>query len=462
MSQPALKRVNTKNFSGNKQDGVKIFNIYIMLHGTELWDEKLKYHKQDTNTDVEEKRYIRSYAPTHKHAVPASTDRMDVEEKEKTGIHVRIFSYIGMAGVINVCNILTTSIFNRNMLEKINKELNDSENKKSSYSIIHEKMQSQREDVYNFIKNSKNDNKMTREVVENQQNIRTSNPILDKIYTNDSDIYSSKFGIFCQLSDNQIGNIIQFNYVIDNILNNDDLSDNIKKRFTDLILDTIIFNIKHLRVESSNIDEVEQSETDDKTKINIEDDVDEKKDKESENLISSLKNKNLSFKHKENKITITDDKKQYNIKYKFIMTDIDFSISDFNYKLCVIGDLNLQKIYLSDIINFFIEVGCNVLNIIDSSCRIVYDNTNKIIDDKRLIEFQEDELTQTNINYNLGGKIINKKNLDETKNRKTKNRKTKNRKTKNRKTKNRKTKNRKKLEKFKKLSLKKVYYSKKV
>lgn len=117
---------------------------------------------------------------------------------------VRIFSYAGYAGNINSCNTFLRNINGKNMLIEINNKLRDVNNKESSYSIIHEKMQSERETIKQQFFNIDIDNNDTKVVkfkksIDEEKNIRTYNPIIDKKYGLKLDEYNDdSFGIFIE------------------------------------------------------------------------------------------------------------------------------------------------------------------------------------------------------------------------------------------------------------------------
>ena len=185
-------------------------------------------------------------------------------------------------------------------------------------------------------------------------------------------------------------NIISYENVI-TIINNENLSQDIRDRFHFLLTNTIISNYQISDI-------IHQYYTNVKDKI-IEDDdgFDTKKleffyDYKHDDII-------ISYKH-----TLLDDAPGISPEF---LTEKIYGISVFKYKL--------NMIYLSDIINLCSELGIKVLNIIDWSCRTVslnYEPDNDLAyDDSKVIELHEREFAETNINSLLGGKIKRKKNL---------------------------------------------------
>ena len=397
---PKLQRQPTNTYDGSpiKYEKKNIVTLFVLLHGIELKGLNIKDELFN-----------------------------DTFKKED----VRIFSYAGHPGNINRCNSYMSSKNGKNMLIEINNKLRDVNNKESSYSIIHEKMQSQRETIkQDNIDIDINDTKVVKfkKSIDEEKNIRTYNPIIDKEYgLNLDDYYDDSLGIFIEGSEfikglefikgsefiegseNNIINIISLDFVINFILKKEELSlsPEIKKTFTQLLIITILTNIINSKFNGPfELEDDEVKDEGNTVYVDVKDIIKliiENKD---------LKNINFDYDYKKNKsgdklniLKIVINKKKY-ILNKGSQTH------------------KLMDINLSDIIKLCSELGVNVLNIIDASCRVVkHARTYEDVDEASIQKLQEEEFDETNINRNRGGKTIKQKHLYKTKNRKTKNRK---------------------------------------
>ena len=362
---PKLLRQSTKTYEEEKYiNDDSIANLYIALHGIEFLEDELIFPPEINKDDV------------------------------------RIYSYIGKAGRCNLGNFYNKEATASTFLQEINSKMKSNPDT-SSYNIIRDQMQTTARQemeaissgmVSGKLKSSSDEKNIFIEHVSRGENIRTYNPIINKRYSSRNT--RGEGGIFVEVKaqdgTSYIENIISYENVI-TIINNENLSQNIRDRFHFLLTTTIISNHQISDI-------IHQYYTNVKDKIIKDDDgIDTKKleffyDYKHDDII-------ISYKH-----TLLDDAPGISPEF---LTEKIYGISVFKYKL--------NMIYLSDIINLCSELGIKVLNIIDWSCRAVslnYEPDNDLAyDDSKVIELHEREFAETNINSLLGGKIKRKKNL---------------------------------------------------
>ena len=364
---PKLSRQSTNTYEEIKDINYdSIANLYIALHGNEFLEDEIIFPPEINKDDV------------------------------------RIYSYIGKAGQCNLGNFYNKEETASTFLQEINYKMKSNPDT-SSYNIIRDQMQTTARQemeaissgmVSGKLKSSSNEKNIFIDHVRKGENIRTYNPIINKRYSSKNT--HGEGGILAEIKaqdgTSYIENIISYENVI-TIINNENLSQNIRDRFHFLLTDTIISNHQISDI-------IHQYYTNVKDKF-IKDDgvIDTKKleyfyEHEEDDIIISYKYTLL-----DNDPDISPD-----ISPEFLTEKI-YGINVFKYKL--------DRICLTDIINLCSELGIKVLNIIDWSCRPVslnYKSDNDLAyDDPKVIELHKREFNETQINRLLGGKTRRKK-----------------------------------------------------
>lgn len=403
---PKLSRLSTKTHEEeNNINNDDIVNLYISLHGSEILEDKIIF--------------------------PSDINKKDV----------RIYSYVGKAGICNIGSFYDSEGFASTFLQEINSKMRENP-EESSYNIIREQMQTTvREEMDTITKKIVTQDIKNKHIfkdhVDSGENIRTYNPIINKIYSSKNT--SGYGGIFSEIKNQdgtyQIENIISIKNVI-TIINNKEFSQKLRDRFHFLLVKTIYSaNQKYInRVDGMN------------KPISIGD------IRSDYNLLRALglivDDGNFDVKKIEFSFEETNWNKYINMSYKCSWLSYDsasigfgpnpqqkhgphlaiptpyFIKGQFEWQDFLFDGGSLSVIFLPDIINLSSELGIKVLNIIDSSCRSVRLNSGSdgflAYDDPKVIELQEREFAETDINRLVGGKVKRKQNLVKKKKRTTK------------------------------------------
>ena len=403
---PKLSRLSTKTHEEeNNINNDDIVNLYISLHGSEILEDKIIF--------------------------PSDINKKDV----------RIYSYVGKAGICNIGSFYDSEGFASTFLQEINSKMRENP-EESSYNIIREQMQTTvREEMDTITKRIVTQDIKNKHIfkdhVDSGENIRTYNPIINKIYSSKNT--SGYGGIFSEIKNQdgtyQIENIISIKNVI-TIINNKEFSQKLRDRFHFLLVKTIYSaNQKYInRVDGMN------------KPISIGD------IRSDYNLLRALglivDDGNFDVKKIEFSFEETNWNKYINMSYKCSWLSYDsasigfgpnpqqkhgphlaiptpyFIKGQFEWRDFLFDGGSLSVIFLPDIINLSSELGIKVLNIIDSSCRSVRLNSGSdgflAYDDPKVIELQEREFAETDINRLVGGKVKRKQNLVKKKKRTTK------------------------------------------
>ena len=403
---PKLSRLSTKTHEEeNNINNDDIVNLYISLHGSEILEDKIIF--------------------------PSDINKKDV----------RIYSYVGKAGICNIGSFYNSEGFASTFLQEINSKMRENP-EESSYNIIREQMQTTvREEMDTITKRIVTQDIKNKHIfkdhVDSGENIRTYNPIINKIYSSKNT--SGYGGIFSEIKNQdgtyQIENIISIKNVI-TIINNKEFSQKLRDRFHFLLVKTIYSaNQKYInRVDGMN------------KPISIGD------IRSDYNLLRALglivDDGNFDVKKIEFSFEETNSNKYINMSYKCSWLSYDsasigfgpnpqqkhgphlaiptpyFIKGQFEWRDFLFDGGSLSVIFLPDIINLSSELGIKVLNIIDSSCRSVRLNSGSdgflAYDDPKVIELQEREFAETDINRLVGGKVKRKQNLVKKKKRTTK------------------------------------------
>jgi hypothetical protein len=403
---PKLSRLSTKTHEEeNNINNDDIVNLYISLHGSEILEDKIIF--------------------------PSDINKKDV----------RIYSYVGKAGICNIGSFYDSEGFASTFLQEINSKMRENP-EESSYNIIREQMQTTvREEMDTITKRIVTQDIKNKHIfkdhVDSGENIRTYNPIINKIYSSKNT--SGYGGIFSEIKNQdgtyQIENIISIKNVI-TIINNKEFSQKLRDRFHFLLVKTIYSaNQKYInRVDGMN------------KPISIGD------IRSDYNLLRALglivDDGNFDVKKIEFSFEETNWNKYINMSYKCSWLSYDsasigfgpnpqqkhgphlaiptpyFIKGQFEWQDFLFDGGSLSVIFLPDIINLSSELGIKVLNIIDSSCRSVRLNSGSdgflAYDDPKVIELQEREFAETDINRLVGGKVKRKQNLVKKKKRTTK------------------------------------------
>ena len=403
---PKLSRLSTKTHEEeNNINNDDIVNLYISLHGSEILEDKIIF--------------------------PSDINKKDV----------RIYSYVGKAGICNIGSFYDSEVFASTFLQEINSKMRENP-EESSYNIIREQMQTTvREEMDTITKRIVTQDIKNKHIfkdhVDSGENIRTYNPIINKIYSSKNT--SGYGGIFSEIKNQdgtyQIENIISIKNVI-TIINNKEFSQKLRDRFHFLLVKTIYSaNQKYInRVDGMN------------KPISIGD------IRSDYNLLRALglivDDGNFDVKKIEFSFEETNSNKYINMSYKCSWLSYDsasigfgpnpqqkhgphlaiptpyFIKGQFEWRDFLFDGGSLSVIFLPDIINLSSELGIKVLNIIDSSCRSVRLNSGSdgflAYDDPKVIELQEREFAETDINRLVGGKVKRKQNLVKKKKRTTK------------------------------------------
>ena len=403
---PKLSRLSTKTHEEeNNINNDDIVNLYISLHGSEILEDKIIF--------------------------PSDINKKDV----------RIYSYVGKAGICNIGSFYDSEGFASTFLQEINSKMRENP-EESSYNIIREQMQTTvREEMDTITKRIVTQDIKNKHIfkdhVDSGENIRTYNPIINKIYSSKNT--SGYGGIFSEIKNQdgtyQIENIISIKNVI-TIINNKEFSQKLRDRFHFLLVKTIYSaNQKYInRVDGMN------------KPISIGD------IRSDYNLLRALglivDDGNFDVKKIEFSFEETNSNKYINMSYKCSWLSYDsasigfgpnpqqkhgphlaiptpyFIKGQFEWRDFLFDGGSLSVIFLPDIINLSSELGIKVLNIIDSSCRSVRLNSGSdgflAYDDPKVIELQEREFAETDINRLVGGKVKRKQNLVKKKKRTTK------------------------------------------
>ena len=403
---PKLSRLSTKTHEEeNNINNDDIVNLYISLHGSEILEDKIIF--------------------------PSDINKKDV----------RIYSYVGKAGICNIGSFYDSEGFASTFLQEINSKMRENP-EESSYNIIREQMQTTvREEMDTITKRIVTQDIKNKHIfkdhVDSGENIRTYNPIINKIYSSKNT--SGYGGIFSEIKNQdgtyQIENIISIKNVI-TIINNKKFSQKLRDRFHFLLVKTIYSaNQKYInRVDGMN------------KPISIGD------IRSDYNLLRALglivDDGNFDVKKIEFSFEETNSNKYINMSYKCSWLSYDsasigfgpnpqqkhgphlaiptpyFIKGQFEWRDFLFDGGSLSVIFLPDIINLSSELGIKVLNIIDSSCRSVRLNSGSdgflAYDDPKVIELQEREFAETDINRLVGGKVKRKQNLVKKKKRTTK------------------------------------------
>jgi len=385
---PKLSRLSTKTHEEeNNINNDDIVNLYISLHGSEILEDKIIF--------------------------PSGINKKDV----------RIYSYVGKAGICNIGSFYRSNAFASTFLQEINSKMRENP-EESSYNIIREQMQTTvREEMDTITKKIVTQDIKSKHIfkdhVDSGENIRTYNPIINKIYSSKNTLGYG--GIFVEVKNqdgtSQIENLISIKNVII-IINNKKLSQKLRDRFHFLLVQTIY---------SAN--QIYLKRQDDMNKPSSIGDL-----RYDYLLLKALglivDDGNFDVKKIEFSFKETDRWNKYiNMSYKcsWLSYDTDnldirpravtptpyFIKGQFQWHDALFDGGSLSFIFLPDIINLCSELGIKVLNIIDSSCRSVKLNSRSdgflAYDDPKVIELQEREFAETNINSLLGGKIKRKK-----------------------------------------------------
>jgi len=393
---PKLSRQPTNTYEEEKNiNDDSIVNLYIALHGIEILEDELIFPSEISKEDV------------------------------------RIYSYIGKAGQCNLGNFYNKQATASTFLQEINSKMKINPDI-SSYNIIREQMETTARQEMEAIssgmvsgkfKSSSDERDIFIDYVGRGENIRTYNPIINKRYSSKNT--RGEGGLFLEVKaedgSSYIENIISYENVI-NIINNENLSQEIRERFHFLLTDTIISSLQMFNLPY-------QYYTNVKDNIIVDD--------------GEFDNKKIEYSFNE-----YNDEMIISYKYTLLHNPLSISPDFLKERMYGIGILKykLNIIFLSDIINLCSELGIKVLNIIDWSCRKVslnYEpNNNLVYNDPKVIELQEREFSETNINRLLGGKTRKRKNLVKMKKRTNKKNHNMKKSHKNNKTKRRKIKKR--------------------
>jgi hypothetical protein len=393
---PKLSRQPTNTYEEEKNiNDDSIVNLYIALHGIEILEDELIFPSEISKEDV------------------------------------RIYSYIGKAGQCNLGNFYNKQATASTFLQEINSKMKINP-EISSYNIIREQMETTARQEMEAIssgmvsgkfKSSSDERDIFIDYVGRGENIRTYNPIINKRYSSKNT--RGEGGLFLEVKaedgSSYIENIISYENVI-NIINNENLSQEIRERFHFLLTDTIISSLQMFNLPY-------QYYTNVKDNIIVDD--------------GEFDNKKIEYSFNE-----YNDEMIISYKYTLLHNPLSISPDFLKERMYGIGILKykLNIIFLSDIINLCSELGIKVLNIIDWSCRKVslnYEpNNNLVYNDPKVIELQEREFSETNINRLLGGKTRKRKNLVKMKKRTNKKNHNMKKSHKNNKTKRRKIKKR--------------------
>ena len=362
---PKLSRQPTNTYEEEKNiNDDSIVNLYIALHGIEILEDELIFPSEISKEDV------------------------------------RIYSYIGKAGQCNLGNFYNKQATASTFLQEINSKMKINP-EISSYNIIREQMETTARQEMEAIssgmvsgkfKSSSDERDIFIDYVGRGENIRTYNPIINKRYSSKNT--RGEGGLFLEVKaedgSSYIENIISYENVI-NIINNENLSQEIRERFHFLLTDTIISSLQMFNLPY-------QYYTNVKDNIIVDD--------------GEFDNKKIEYSFNE-----YNDEMIISYKYTLLHNPLSISPDFLKERMYGIGILKykLNIIFLSDIINLCSELGIKVLNIIDWSCRKVslnYEpNNNLVYNDPKVIELQEREFSETNINRLLGGKTRKRKNL---------------------------------------------------
>ena len=206
---PKLSRLSTKTHEEeNNINNDDIVNLYISLHGSEILEDKIIF--------------------------PSDINKKDV----------RIYSYVGKAGICNIGSFYNSEGFASTFLQEINSKMRENP-EESSYNIIREQMQTTvREEMDTITKRIVTQDIKNKHIfkdhVDSGENIRTYNPIINKIYSSKNT--SGYGGIFSEIKNQdgtyQIENIISIKNVI-TIINNKEFSQKLRDRFHFLLVKTI-------------------------------------------------------------------------------------------------------------------------------------------------------------------------------------------------------------------------------
>ena len=392
---PKLSRLSTKTHEEeNNINNDDIVNLYISLHGSEILEDKIIF--------------------------PSGINKKDV----------RIYSYVGKAGICNIGSFYDKEVFASTFLQEINSKMRENP-EESSYNIIREQMQTTvREEMDTITKKIVTQDIKNKHIfkdhVDSGENIRTYNPIINKIYSSKNT--RGYGGIFSEVKNQdgtyQIENIISIKNVI-TIINNKKFSQKLRDRFHFLLVETIYSaNQKYInRVDGMNkpisIGDIRSDYNLLKALGLIVDDgnFDVKKIEFSFEETNSNKYINMSYKcswltYDSASIGFGANPQQKHGPHLAIPTPY-FIKGQFEWQDFLFDGGSLSFIFLPDIINLCSELGMKGLNIIDSSCRSVKLNSRSdgflAYDDPKVIELQEREFAETNINSLLGGKIKRKK-----------------------------------------------------
>ena len=403
---PKLSRLSTKTHEEeNNINNDDIVNLYISLHGSEILEDKIIF--------------------------PSDINKKDV----------RIYSYVGKAGICNIGSFYNSEGFASTFLQEINSKMRENP-EESSYNIIREQMQTTvREEMDTITKRIVTQDIKNKHIfkdhVDSGENIRTYNPIINKIYSSKNT--SGYGGIFSEIKNQdgtyQIENIISIKNVI-TIINNKEFSQKLRDRFHFLLVKTIYSaNQKYInRVDCMNkpisIGDIRSDYNLLKALGLIVDDgnFDVKKIEFSFEETNSNKYINMSYKcswltYDSASIGFGANPQQKHGPHLAIPTPY-FIKGQFEWRDFLFDGGSLSFIFLPDIINLSSELGIKVLNIIDSSCRSVKLNSGSdsflAYDDPKVIELQEREFAETDINRLVGGKVKRKQNLVKKKKRTTK------------------------------------------
>jgi hypothetical protein len=394
-----LSRLSTKTYEEeNNINNDDIVNLYISLHGGELLEDEIKF--------------------------PPGINKKDV----------RIYSYVGKAGLCNIGNFYQSKAFASTFLQEINSKMRENP-EESSYNIIREQMQTTvREEMDTTKKIVTSKDVLEKKIdlwvdhVDSGENIRTYNPIINKYYSSRDTLGFG--GIFLEVKNQdgtyQIENIISIKNVII-IINNKKLSQKLRDRFHFLLVkniystNQIYLNRQDNMNKPSSIGDISYDYNLLKALGLIVDDgnFDVKKIEFSFEESDPYKYINMSYKcswlsYDSASIGFGANPQQNHGPHLAIPTPY-FIKGQFEWQDFLFDGNSLRQIYLPDIINLCSELGMKGLNIIDTSCRSVRLNSRSdeflAYDDPKVIELQEREFAETNINRLVGGKIKRKKNL---------------------------------------------------
>ena len=313
----------------------KIANIYVVAHGGEIFDEKLNF--------------------TNLHIKPSN---------------VRIFSYVGSPGICNAYKLPQEENDVANTFSQIHSEMNaptsNNGKPKSTYKTIRTILQSRRDNMEKIAGeidgNPDSDLTLYKKHVERGENIRTYNPIINKLYT--PIIIADSFfqgGIFYLAKDGKYENMMSVANVFEYLI---DFPENSTSKTSNIFIERLLNSIKTQGFDKNAL------------------------------ITDSLDKTKLVFEKKDEKYIIT---KKDDDKFKI----------DVNIVRIKRNNMMLNELYLSDIITIFTELGALLINIIDSSCRVVsktrLDTEYMSHDDPKILALGRQEYDETNINETLGG-----------------------------------------------------------